>query len=928
MKVLITADIHIDDYANYNYTDKARLNLYLKLAERLVELSKQYQCEEIWILGDLINRPTSRGYVLHIASKFLNILSKNSKFIRLILGNHDSDSKSQSLGFETSQVTLLDYPNLEYMDKKLLEIDGHLFGWMNWYPDQDLSWLGDRHLDVLFGHYTKSDLFGQDIDESKFDLMIHGDIHTKQEIGKFISVGNPIPIDFNSLCDDADVLIFDTATLKWERVLTDPDHTRFLRMHYTKNKDEEGFHGPLEYRVYKPELTIESGETKEKTITWNSIDSLIKSVCDSKDLLDIHGEVESKCIPYSEIDFNFQLKKFHVHGYRSLVDISIEFEKGDRIVLLGDNGSGKSSIIESLRGVFDKNSYLKYEQSDLCDDQLIELSLVYQNKLYEITKGNLCRLVIDGIEQQYSSKTEFESDLKVKLPFLNYLDLIFITSNIQNLSNQFTSNRRIELISKFYRLDRITAYWKTALNLYSEIESELETKKSERDVQIGILNHTISRLTELEEVKDLDLNQLESERLGYQKLRDDSSIYKNWLAQKSKMTELVRESDEKLEKLNLELASSDDLCRETITELEKTREELSKSLVDTSAKYTEFLSKLAELTSVEESGSKLSTELESINKGTCPFCGAKLSESKNKDLVTEITAKLVDLRSKWAELDDYMITQPQGRDSKRLYSLNLAKMNDSLAKLNSKIQVMRNRIELFSSVKDKKAAETEINSRYKSELESIVKSEPVKVILPINLSESEAKVIAKIGKCKEYKKEFEDKVRLSNIVSDLDDEIKTISTKLDRYNEYISIMSIEGDIYEKILTQLASKFSSTDIIYEVESGIYRNKKYLQFNSSYLSKGKYRCYESLSTGQKTLCDIDFLDKLFSTQVGLLVLDESLAHLDDKNSPRIYEILRSMNVNILLIASHDSNISMYTKRLLLYLDETGKTVIESD
>lgn len=484
MKVLITADVHIDDFPSYNYEKKSRLNQYITLANRIVELGKIHNCSEVWILGDLVNKPTSRGYVLHVAKQFLKILSNNFEYVRIILGNHDSDSKSQSLDFNTSQVTLLDYPNLVYMDKKIMEIDGHLIGWMNWYPTQDLEWLEDKHLDVLLGHYTKSDLFGQDIDDSKFDIMIHGDIHNRQEIGKFISVGNPIPIDFNSLCDDADVLIFDTESLKWSRVLVDPDHTRFLQMHYTENKAEEGFHGPLEYKVYKPRINFTDEESsQEKSVTWNDIDQLIRRLCEEDKILYVHDKVESNCVPYSEIDFNFQLKKFHIHGYRSIVDMIIDFNKGDRIVLLGDNGSGKSSIIRSMKGVFEKNSYLKNEQSDLCEDQLLELSLVYQNKLYEITKGNTCMLVIDGQEEQYSSKLEFEKILKEKLPFIEYLDLLFITSNVLNLG-QFTSNRRIDLISKFYRLDRINAYWKTAIDLYYEVEGRLNEEKRQRD-EIG-----------------------------------------------------------------------------------------------------------------------------------------------------------------------------------------------------------------------------------------------------------------------------------------------------------------------------------------------------------------------------------------------------------------------------------------------------------
>lgn len=942
MKVLITADIHIDDYSSYNYTDKFRLNQYIKLADRLVEIGKQYNCREIWILGDLINKPTSRAYVLHIARQFLKILSSDFEKIRIILGNHDLDSKSQNLDKINSQVTLFDIPNMEYMDKVIRVIDNHSFAWMNWYPDQDLSWLGDKHIDVLLGHYTKSDLFGQDIDESKFDLMIHGDIHNRQEIGKFISVGNPIPIDFNSLIEDADVLILNTEKITWERILVDPDHSRFLQMHYTEDKGLEGFHGSLEYYVYRPKLSLNQEQSQEKSITWNDIDQLISKLCEQNNVLDIHGKVESNCVPYSEVDFNFQLKRFHIHGYRSIVDLTIDFDKGDRIILLGDNGSGKSSIIKSLKGVFGKNSYLKYEQSDLCEDQLLELSLTYQNKLFEITKGNQCKLIIDGQEQQYSGKNAFENDLKVKLPFLNYLDLLFLTSNVLNLG-QFTSARRIELISKFYRLDRINAYWKTAINLYSDIESELNEKRVKNNSQIEFLNTIKSRLSQLKDVESI--NEIDLYKRGQEldkltersieiglktkrqlELVDKLNILKKSIGQtllKFNLTEndLSFESvDSKISQLEKSFEDYVNNSREKLHELKYRYEEL-KNILD---RLIVLDSRLQDLT---DKGSRLNKEIEIIKSKKCPTCGSILAEGMDKDLLESKYEELNKLRFEWSDLSYRRSELAHDKTVLELKNaLNVAKNDLENFNQTYKHELDKNNINrtLLGSLKTDSIKSNELEKELIDIKEFLNGTEPV----PTNLNEMKSSYTSTLAKYNEYKNLKSQEDEIQDKINSLESEITELSNELDRYNIYISLVSNEGAVMKEVLDQLAVKFSNSEIKYEVESGVYRDSNYINFNSYYLSKGQYRFYDTLSDGQKTLCDINFLDKLFSVQVGLLALDEVLAHLDDKNSPKIYEILRNMNVNTILIATHDSNILAYNRRLLLSLNDKGETTMTQD
>ena len=160
-----------------------------KLADRLLELKSENDCEEIWILGDFLRVPNSKQRVNNRLRKFIQKLCDNTSKVRFILGNHDTESKSSTQELDDSVLGMTTIiPNFIYEDHHIEHFDGHTFAFMNWYPDQNLEWIADK-VDVMLGHYTKSNLFGQDIDESKFDLMIHGDIHNDQVIGKFVSVG-------------------------------------------------------------------------------------------------------------------------------------------------------------------------------------------------------------------------------------------------------------------------------------------------------------------------------------------------------------------------------------------------------------------------------------------------------------------------------------------------------------------------------------------------------------------------------------------------------------------------------------------------------------------------------------------------------------------------------------------------------------------
>lgn len=924
-KVLITADVHIGDYANYNFTYRSRLKQFEKLAYRFIEICKANNCTEVWILGDLVDKPNSRPYILHEASKFVQILLDAGLIVRYTLGNHDLDSKSQELDYTDAQITIFSHENLIYMDKKVLECNGHKYAFMNWRPEQDLEWLPEK-VDVLFGHYTKSELFGQDIDETKFDLMIHGDIHNSQVIGKFVSVCNPVQKDMSSE-KDGKVIIFDPMTSEWKRELTDPDHTRFLQIEYTNERSKEGFNGELQYFIYRPEIEVVSTQDKVEAFTWNDIDDLINTTCKENNLEDIHSQIISQCEAFTEIDFNFQLNSLKIHGYRSIEDLELVFDQGDRIALLGANGTGKSSIIRALQGAFGKNSELKYEQSEFTDDQLIVVSLTYQGSVYEITKGSRWGLTIDGQEQPYSGIRDFESDLVIKLPFLGYLDLLFLNSNISNLSNKFSPTQRINLISKFYRLDRIQAYHNTAHKIYQEINRELITLTGERNVQIGIRDHIQSQVTELESL-NLDPIDTYREKLNeYRKLRDDHQQYQLWLKDYQNQLDLKSSAESRIASYKSGLSFNIESGKKDLQDIKDENIKLNEAYQLTYKRSIEFENLIKSLNEIESSGKLTRSKLDILNKGRCPECDAPLSAGKSKQLVDQYNSELDSLGKRWDSVMTEIDKHPKKLDSKEYYMTALKKMKETYDNNLKSIELLENKISNYESIKSKLSVEETNLKQVLDRISDMESTRPDKVQLPLELYQLETEATTNINRCDDLVRRNLELTAQNELVIKLDEDIKLTTDKLDRYNHYIELTSMTGIIYEEILRKLADRFSTTEVKYEVESGVYRGSRYINFNSYYLSRGTYRLYESCSDGQKTVCDLDFIEKLFTVNIGLLVLDEYLKHLDDTNFAKVCDILTGMNVNTVILSTHDDNLTAYTRRILLSLDEVGRTVANS-
>lgn len=938
MNVLISADIHINDYSSYNYSYRSRLGQFDKLADRLVEIGKEKMCRELWLLGDILDKPYSSHPVNHCLKRFLGKLTSNFSEVRYILGQHDMSCKSDDQSEEDTLITIFDFEDMVYMDKKILDLDGHKFGFMNWKSSQDLSWLGDTHLDILLGHYTKSDMFGQDIDESKFDLMIHGDIHNDQVIGKFVSVGNPIQHDLKSM-QNGSCIILDTNTLKWERVRTDPDHTRFLRISYTNSEDKAGFESELQYNVYKPDIdllsqennldgNVESTLNQNKVLTWNDVDDLILKVCEEKGIPDIHREIESTCDPFEEIDFDFEITRVHIQGYLSIIDEEFTLHKGDRIALMGDIGTGKSSTLNAIADVFKKRNrdIIRYK-SRFCDKINVTVSLYYQNKLFEITKGDDWKLVIDGNEQHYGGVREFEEDLPTKLPFVKYINLFFIRKGVDDLTSQFNETTRIDLISRFYRLDRIQSYYNTCDRKYKDLIVSIKNKESDLKSKNEVISYIDKRIGEITYAEDYNIELL---KIELDKVVKDKSLVTEREIWENKVKSIKENLDNFKDKLiNAKSRISDDIESDK-SELENLKSQLEKvnsMYEDMYKRSVQFESDLKELNGISEVGKDLRERYESLKNGRCSECGSILSDENHKRLLSEYESKISKLRDTFKVLSSRLKENPNGRDSKEYYVDALSKLKSKFDEIKKYIEIISNKIYLSNMYSGQVSEIKEDISKYESSLKEILNNEPDKVSDPISiLVNRETEIRGKIAVISELNKLLVDKKDKEDEVLSLRSEIESTETIVNKYKNYLEIVSLNGIVMEEILKNLASKFSNEEVKYKVESGVFRGERFIKFKSYFNVRGYLSDYEFCSSGQKVTCDIYFLKMLFKSPVGILTLDEFMGVMDPESFDKMCSVLtKELNVNTVLISTHNINMSQYNRKFIYSLNDEAKTEI---
>jgi len=911
-KILAISDIHIHDYPQRNPSEKYRLYQTKLVTQNILEVAQREGTEILVIAGDVMDKWNPRPYVQAEIKLFLDTLMSYFKEGYIIWGNHDQDNKTENSDFIDSCLAVMLPPNLYYADMKEINIDGCRIGFMNWRPKFDLSWIQGK-LDILFTHaticYSDTDQFtSQKLDESKFDLAICGDIHRPASKGKYVSIGIPQRCKMGD-GEDSTGIILDTSTKTWQWVDLNPNKN-LMKFQYTNKRDQEGWDPNTgTWNVYKPDnLSISGGIRDIKIPAWEEINKLTDQIISLNGLEAIHSEVLKNIQNREslEVDFDFVLTHFHCKNWRSIDDCDLYFDDLDRILITGENGSGKSSLLSAIRYAFIENRSVKDFLQFGTKECEATVEFVYQGNQYKIERGykgrgGYTKLWMNGEEQKANSKTDLDEDIHTRFPFIDYMDVYFFDSDHHKLIGGITPERKSEIVSKFYKMDKIDLYNEAAQLLFSKEKEEIDRTRGNIETGKELLKYIEGNLANLHvpSLSEADLQKKKQEGIVLQ------SKWRTW---NTYMTQTAN------------YQASIKLYREKVTDLEKQisgfRDAalLQSEIQSYRDKITWIQGEVQKLQAIETEGRQKRAEFDNIkSSGICRACGRPLDNQEERNArLQELDKELQDLTIRWTTQNDY-IKSHIGNPSKVIEECNTA-----MARVMSEKSIQdRTRNEL---------SQARVNvTREENNLKNLGPA-PEKVELPQGFMDEMSKIETSLAEWAQYNKLQSDKAYNEGQVQKCENYLRTLQSQSQNLQDYIRLTGPTGKIYEEIMSRLASQFSDNQVIYKVERSTFRKKEHLDLSSYYLNNGNEVSYQACSSGQKTILDINFLSKIV-TRMGLLVMDEFLKHLDAKNHDICIDMLKEMNIGCILLSSHMESVPAFNnKSITLELNESGVSKIQ--
>lgn len=944
-KGIICADIHIYDYPQYNFEKDFRLKQFINLAYRIIEIGKQEGATRCFLLGDTIHKPIITPKVAHYASEFFEILSTYFSEIYYILGQHCTDSKSESFLESDSLVPILGkHTKAIYSNKKIIEIDGKIIALCNWELNTDWSFIDGKNVDVFMGHLTLDDKFGQYYNDSGYKLGFFGDIHQKKSFGKNHTVNVPIP-HYISDCQDGSVICIDFKDLSWKRISTESNNFQYLKMYYDDELPKH-YNSELTAIVTKPEIT----ETINKIYKSLDIDSMIKKVIDENNLKQLHDEI-IKEVDLNKIDtnFDFKLSKISIKNFRSIKSLNYDFIKSGTTLITGHNGSGKSSLMRAIHFIFCPPRQVKPLIKSGRKSMNVELSLFYENCKYIISRGvesgssYLDITIIKNGEKEELKSNSLSGMTKIleeRLPFVKLFDIFYRNQESSHILDDYNYADRINLISNILNINIVEKLHNVAKSKLSLKNDNIKKIKIEMDTLENIINLLI----------DEDISNVKSEVKSVQSEIEKFKLQENY---KRSTLEKYITYEGLIQKLN-QLKSNIDLLSNNMPEklnFKEVVEGLNVSLDKSSIKLKDVqedkleasnrvvslkdtIQKLeSEIINNEKEVENIKSKIDSLSIGNCFTCNQPINEKDINNLKLTLEEKhkfldgnIIDNKSKL-----YKIKTPYSELKEKVEAL--LKEETSLLDI---IREIKFDIKSYTASKDQYEKYYDLLSKYDS-LEKEIKlfiennnidtnlfsndiRKDIESILSI-YNEQNIKLTQLNNKIEEAKKHEGIKKKYSLLSSEIDILFKD----KENLDKYIKLFSDKGAIIQSVFLEVSKIMSTNDIKVSTVKTLSNGDTKIDFNINYKVGKNLIPYSELSGGQKTLVDIFFLCKLYaiSGRVGLLMLDETLSDLDGENLEFTMKNLNDSSINNIFVVSHLDSFNYFDSRILVKLLNENST-----
>lgn len=915
MKILLLGDLHIWNYPDYNLEPNFRLNQFEQLAYRLVEIGNQYNCERVGFLGDIVHRAICPPRVEHTTKNFFNIL--NTKWTKdeiwYILGNHDKGEKRSDTVFEESSVPVILSDNATYMHKKVINVDGCKIAFMDWLPVQDLGFINEQ-VDLFLGHVTLDEMFGQEIDNSKFKLGIVGDIHRVVNIDNLHSTNVPIP-HYISDCQEGSVIVYDTNTGTFERVKTESTNFRHLKIYYddVKNVDFSDF---LTMQVKRP-TKITSAYVAQKSI---DVDKVIQSVIEDHNLSDIHSNFLTTVLAEDTkpVDLNFTIRQIKIKNFLSIGELDLDFPVGF-VKLSGSNGVGKSSLIRAIDFAFrpprTAKDFVKLGEKNL--EIVVEFDYKERTHRIERVAGSqsLVKYFVDGIEQTTNSIADTNKLIESNLEFLELFDILYRYQSAPYLLSGFNYSQRIDLVSKLLGLSKVDLFYKSATDSLKHFKGT----KDSLNVDIKVQSEVVNVLGE----KDYSsLDKIDSISILIEKLKSDLTSLNLEIDKVRQFNEEATLKNKKSDELQAEFDYLTSKTSSIYGELAKINLPEIKSQIEEGAKVksnfdTEYFSVVNDLSKIESEIININQkilnakkELDSVNLNSkiCSSCGREFDNAQeiqnHYDKVLE-TYNVVKAESEII-LANLNVKKSVLNTRKLELQTNITEINTILSGLQvSEIKATTLKGELDDLTQRLSNFDpTEIQKIELIDISTLL-SDKVKLQTEINFQESSVSQLSSLKA--DLDRLLKAKEKINSIEKDIS-ELDQLILKVEKYKE---LFHPTGAIIKSIFSTVAELLTENEFVVRTVKTLKSGEDRIDFDVDYKVGNYLIPYQNLSGGQKVIVDIFFLSKLFkmSGQVGLLMLDETLKDLDTNNLEKAVKIIKDSPISTVLLVTHIESFNHY-------------------
>lgn len=919
IKALLIGDTHVYPYPNYNLFEEKdfRLNQFYKLMERLIEIGNDYNCEYLFNLGDFVHKPIMDPRTLAGVKTCFEILNKKWKQDKhwLIYGNHCINSKHSIIHPKDSPLYAFN-SFYTYMDHKIVELGGKSLAFMNWNSDQDLSWI-ENPVDYFFGHitpYVEGALFGQEIDWSKFNIGFAGDYHQPKIFnGKLHTTNVPIP-HYISDSQEGSVVVLDIETGEWERVPTRKEGSfNHLRIFYddVSVKDEDDY----TVRVKRPIPTVKSQHLHGSI----NLDEVIENVVKSAGVEELHTKIIPEVESNEEVlSLNFLLKSLKVKNFRSIEEFEMVFDNGLYCFTSG-NGEGKSSLINSIAYCLNPPRSSKDLIRRGQEEMSVEIELEYQGLNHKIlrstsTKGSSVKYWINDEEIPVNNSSELNSKIQENLQFMQLWDILYRFQSAPYLLSGYSYAQRIDMVSKLLGLGKVK-------DIYQVAYSKLKEKKQENDSlikQIEIDNAVLDSMEIVDPSTVLDIDLLESKK---GELNNDLTACQSKLYEIQKNNQIVNELNRRvteLEILDSQLDKETDLTQipVLIENIEKASSFIKKQEYEIS-EYERGIrisqdKKLTLQNEINLSESQLDTLRRSDRK--CSACGRLFDnqEEFDKHIENEYQKhiQLEKINSEKIKVCQEVIDEVQPKLNECREQVESAR--SAVKSYESELQQLRLVEDQFKKFMERQDEfnkflmnHPEINSNLSTQSEGEIQQSISD--LKIEISRIENSMIETTRKLEIVQKRKSLEEKIVGLISESD----RIGMEIVKIDEYCKLFHPTGDVIKSIFLQVAQNLTSGNFAVSTIRTLASGEERIDFDMKMMVDGGLIDYDSLSGGQKVMCDIFFLTRLFdmSGNVGLLMLDETLKDLDPNNLEEASKMIKSSPINTILLVTHSESFNNY-------------------